>query len=415
MSGRNELLQAAFERGCLSLGRDPSQTSMEELLRDLTDAKQRAQRHLDRNERLQANFYEHAPGGLIMVGADLRIRVLNSGVHAVLPVVPDPIGRLLSGGVPFKPLVEVILLAMERGARQTRECVAGRFDLLIRAEALEDGGAIAVIADVSSIQQAARARSDFVSNVSHELRTPVTSILGYSETLLAQPEGLDADTLLMLQAIDRNANRLTRIFDELLDLARIEARLQEMDLNEVDLRPMIQDLARTWSETADLRGIRLKVELPDLPMVARVHIQAFDRILGNLVAMPSNTARARARSAFVLAWPVRGWWSRSKTKAQELIQPTRAASLSASTGWTRGARVTWGAQAWVWHWSNTYAWLLAPRSVCEATPGTGRPFRCAFRPKPRGSAHDLDLVAADPAHQAEQGLRPLLVLPHGLA
>ena len=284
MSGRNELLQAAFGRGCLSLGRDPSQTSMEELLRDLTDAKQRAQRHLDRNERLQANFYEHAPGGLIMVGADLRIRVLNSGVHAVLPVVPDPIGRLLSGGVPFKPLVEVILLAMERGARQTRECVAGRFDLLIRAEALEDGGAIAVIADVSSIQQAARARSDFVSNVSHELRTPVTSILGYSETLLAQPEGLDADTLLMLQAIDRNANRLTRIFDELLDLARIEARLQEMDLNEVDLRPMIQDLARTWSETADLRGIRLKVELPDLPMVARVHIQAFDRILGNLVA-----------------------------------------------------------------------------------------------------------------------------------
>ena len=88
----------------------------------------------------------------------------------------------------------------------------------------------------------------------------------------------------MLEAIDRNANRLTRIFDELLDLARIEARLQEMALDEVDLRPMIQDLARTWSETADLRRIELMVELPDHPLVARIHIQAFDRILGNLVA-----------------------------------------------------------------------------------------------------------------------------------
>lgn len=284
MSGRDEGLQTAFERGCMVLGKDPNETSIEELIHGLSDSKQRAQRHLDRNERLQANFFEHAPGGLVMVGSDMRIHVLNSGMRSVLPVVPNPIGRQLSRGVPFKPLVEVISLAMERGERQTRECVAGRFDLLIRAEALEDGGAIAVIADVSSIQQAARARSDFVSNVSHELRTPVTCILGYSETLLARPEGLDADTLLMLEAIDRNANRLTRIFDDLLDLARIEARLQEMALDEVDLRPMIQDLARTWSETADLRRIELMVELPDHPLVARVHIQAFDRILGNLVA-----------------------------------------------------------------------------------------------------------------------------------
>ena len=295
MSDRDEGLQAAFERGCLVMGKDPSETTLEELIHGLSDAKQRAQRHLDRNERLQANFFEHAPGGLVMVGSDMRIHVLNSGVRAVLPVVPNPIGRQLSGGVPFKPLVEVIRLAMERGERQTRECVAGRFDLLIRAEALEDGGAIAVIADVSSIQQAARARSDFVSNVSHELRTPVTSILGYSETLLARPEGLDADTLLMLEAIDRNANRLTRIFDELLDLARIEARLQEMALDEVDLRPMILDLARTWAETADLRRISLIVELPDHPLVARVHIQAFDRILGNLVANAIKYSPSKAK------------------------------------------------------------------------------------------------------------------------
>ena len=277
-------LEQALARATELLGREPGDAPLEQILTELCDREQRAKRHLERNERIQAKLFEHAPGGLLMVSHDMRVWVLSAGVQRVLPVAHRPIGRHLPRAVPFRPLVELVQLAMDKGEQQTREVQAGRFDLLIRAEPLEEGEVICVISDVSQIAQAARARSDFVSNVSHELRTPVTSILGYSETLLSQPESLDEDTLFMLKAIDRNANRLTGIFDELLDLARIEARMQEMELQELDLRPMLEDLGRQWGDTAALRRIKIELDLPEAPIVARVHVQAFDRILGNLVA-----------------------------------------------------------------------------------------------------------------------------------
>src|SRR6266571_936007 len=64
-------------------------------------------------------------------------------------------------------------------------------------------------------------RGDFIANVSHELRTPLTSLLGYTETLL--DESADAKSREFLEIIRRNAQRMSRLTEDLLTLARVES------------------------------------------------------------------------------------------------------------------------------------------------------------------------------------------------
>lgn len=250
---------------------------------ELAEAYSRMRRHVSRNESLQREMLANVPGGVVLVGADGRVRVLNDVVRALLPVVPVPFGKQVDKAVPFAPLAEAIEQAMATGETVSREGRSGRFDLLIRAVPLTAGGAIAAMADVTSIQQAARARSDFVANVSHELRTPVTSILGYSETLLSMSADLDEDRRFMLEAVDRNAKRLVTIFEELLDLARTEASGGALELEDQPLAPLVALVIEQFRDVAAGKRVELVVDVPP-DLCARVHPKAVDRILANLVA-----------------------------------------------------------------------------------------------------------------------------------
>jgi two-component system phosphate regulon sensor histidine kinase PhoR len=250
---------------------------------ELAEAYSRMRRHVSRNEGLQREMLANVPGGVVLVGADGRVRVLNDTVRELLPVVPVPFGKQVDQAVPFAPLAEAIEQAMATGETVSREGRSGRFDLLIRAVPLTAGGAIAAMADVTSIQQAARARSDFVANVSHELRTPVTSILGYSETLLSMSADLDDDRRFMLEAVDRNAKRLVTIFEELLDLARTEASGGALELEDHALAPLVALVTEQYADVAGAKKVELVVDV-DPALRALVHPKAVDRILANLVA-----------------------------------------------------------------------------------------------------------------------------------
>src|SRR5438105_9106455 len=86
---------------------------------------------------------------------------------------------------------------------------------------LPDGGALSVVRDNTEFARVERTRRDFIANVSHELRTPLTSLLGYTETLL--DESADAKTHEFLDIIRRNAQRMSRLTEDLLTLARVES------------------------------------------------------------------------------------------------------------------------------------------------------------------------------------------------
>ncbi len=84
-------------------------------------------------------------------------------------------------------------------------------------------GAVGIFHDVTDLKRAEQIRIDFVANVSHELRTPLTAIKGYADTLKLDIQDGKAPTLEFIEVINRNADRLMNLIQDLLDLSSIES------------------------------------------------------------------------------------------------------------------------------------------------------------------------------------------------
>ena len=106
------------------------------------------------------------------------------------------------------------------------------------------GEVLLLLRDVTEERRAAATRRDFVANASHELRTPVAAIRGAAETLLSgaleRPEAARS----FVEIVHRQAERLARLTQDLLDLSRLESRQWRFDIQPVDLLA----LARTARE-----------------------------------------------------------------------------------------------------------------------------------------------------------------------
>ncbi|MCB9763220.1 MAG: histidine kinase [Alphaproteobacteria bacterium] len=273
---------------------------LEHALNSLLIALARARRHLRRHQALEDAIFASSLGGLVVTGNKGLIRAINPAVRELLPLVPEPLGKRPIEAIPFTPLARALEDAVEHGEVVEREAVSGRFDLVLRAVPLgESGGAIAVIVDITSAKRAERARSDFVANVSHELRTPITSILGYAETLLGDPDSLDPDVKDMLEVVLRNAQRLSNLFNDLLELSRIEARQGDLPLETVPLLEPLEEVIDRHLDAALSKDVTLELDVaPDL--AGTINPEAFGHIIGNLVdngikyVEPGGKVRVRA-------------------------------------------------------------------------------------------------------------------------
>jgi two-component system phosphate regulon sensor histidine kinase PhoR len=145
---------------------------------------------------------------------------------------------------------------------------------------LPDGGAVCVLRDNTAIARVERTRRDFIANVSHELRTPLTSLLGYTETLI--DESVDPKAREFLEIIRRNAQRMSRLTEDLLTLARVESgedRLQEVP---VSSRELLREAQASFSEISRNRGVTIEIaESGDLEVVADK--EAIHQVFANLI------------------------------------------------------------------------------------------------------------------------------------
>jgi two-component system phosphate regulon sensor histidine kinase PhoR len=197
-------------------------------------------------------------------------------------MVPDPVGVHVEKAIPCPPLHRVIAHAFGGGEVVERVEGVGRFDLLLRAVPLDSGeGVVVVVYDVTELSGVERARSDFVAAVSHELRTPVTSILGFAETMLDHVD-LDETSVYMVEAIKRNAERLSTLFQELLHLYRIEARESDLPLERVELDEMLRSVVSDYQMVADGRNIEISIQESET-VWGMANVDAFPHIVGNLI------------------------------------------------------------------------------------------------------------------------------------
>jgi len=133
-----------------------------------------------------------------------------------------------------------------------------------------------------------RMKDDFISTVSHELRTPLTSIRAFSEILCDDPKTDLADRKRFLSIITKETERLTRLINQILDMAKLESGKTEWHDEELDLREVVeQSVAATSSLFAD-RNVALDTHLTGtVPPV----LADRDRIMQVVINLLSNAVK----------------------------------------------------------------------------------------------------------------------------
>ena len=143
-------------------------------------------------------------------------------------------------------------------------------------------GAILVFHDLTRIKQLERTRQEFVANVSHELRTPLSLIKGFVETLLEGAKNDPEKATRFLQTIEKHADRLTFLIEDLLTISRLESGQIVMNLHPVELHA---EVARVMDDL-QARAAEKKVTLENLVpagLNAQADADRLQQVLSNLI------------------------------------------------------------------------------------------------------------------------------------
>ena len=213
------------------------------------------------------------------VDTDGRIVQLNASARRLLQVrIDHPEGRTPLEVMPVWEVVELVNRWLASKPREDVTCAVGEFDIWLQLRPTTDG-AVVCVTDVSTFVRMDRARTDFVAHISHELRTPITTIRGFAETL-AQEE-LPAPAGMMVKAVSRNALRLSRIFEDLLELYRVESRRRELPLRHKVLQPLLEQAVVQAAEEAVDIGTVLSLDCAQ-QLKGWVNAEALVTMVGNL-------------------------------------------------------------------------------------------------------------------------------------
>lgn len=138
------------------------------------------------------------------------------------------------------------------------------------------------------LQELDRLKDDFISTVTHELRTPLTSIRAFSEILHDNPELDSHRRTQFLSIIIKENERLTRLINQVLDLAKIESGNAEWNLSEFNLIEVIEESLKTMGQLLTEHNINLELDLPEqVPII----VADRDRITQVLLNLLSNAIK----------------------------------------------------------------------------------------------------------------------------
>jgi two-component system, OmpR family, phosphate regulon sensor histidine kinase PhoR len=207
--------------------------------------------------------------GVLLTGADGRIVLANSAFERIFRTQTPVQGRrpLEAARVPgLHESIESALAATEPLMREI--ALGGAEERVIRASLAairEEGttiGAVAVFHDVTELKRLEQVRREFVANVSHELRTPLTAIKGYAETLRNGGLRDPARAAEFVGVIQRHAERLRALIEDLLDLAAVEQGEARLALAPTPLRETVAQAETVIRPAAEARSQTLAIEIP---------------------------------------------------------------------------------------------------------------------------------------------------------
>jgi two-component system phosphate regulon sensor histidine kinase PhoR len=279
------LLHVYWRRRCACLQDQLAQTT-----RDVAAAQEERRRDEARQQLGTQTLFNHMAEGVLVLDPADRIQWANPSLLRLLEATGEVRGKTLMEAFRLHDLALVVeRLARENSVLGHELSLPGLKDrcLNINAVTLTNDaggkeGALLVLHDLTPVRQLQNARQEFVANVSHELRTPLTLIKGCVETLL---DGAHEDPALrarFLRTIEKHADRLTYLIEDLLTLSQLESGRLALNLTTVRVGDVAARVAEDLAARAKEKQITLTSQAPaDLQAVA--DSDRLEQVLFNLV------------------------------------------------------------------------------------------------------------------------------------
>ena len=230
--------------------------------------------------------FDDLPDGLVIADELGLVTVFNRTAARVTGIDPTQVlGKPLAEALPLEDLEgrgwwgcvnPYGGLDIRTGHPEIRLLLPGGRDVLVTARFLRDGAAtgsrattqvLVGLRDTSARARLDRRHADLIATVAHELRSPLTSVKGFTATLLAKWERFSDDQRkLMLESVNTDADRVTRLISELLDIARIDSGRLQLARYSVDLHELI-DHQLAGMAAAGVSEEQFEVKLNPVPLV----------------------------------------------------------------------------------------------------------------------------------------------------
>ena len=249
------------------------------------DARAKSERELQ-----ETMLFNSMAEGVLLLDESDRIALINDSLRRLFSVGTEVRGHTILEAFRLEALADVVKRLQQEptifGCELELPLLEDRW-LQVNAAALLDKqgqrhGSILVFHDLTRLKQLENTRREFVANVSHELRTPLSLIKGFVETLL---EGAKNDPDLagrFLRTIEKHANRLTFLIEDLLTISRLESGRTVLSLQSVELREAVERVLEDLQTRTTEKRARLTNEVPK-QLTAQADAERLQQVLYNLV------------------------------------------------------------------------------------------------------------------------------------
>lgn len=252
----------------------------------------------EREELLQT--FESLTAGLILISPEGRISQMNASARAIFGVGNEALGKQYADVLhnqTFKDLYQSAMAGEDTPHVEITVQIAG-VDRVYQCQAAqvkgEDGknlGAVAILNDITEIKNIDRMKSSFVAMASHELRTPLTAIKGFVSTLLMDDGFTDDERREFYMIIDQECDRLTRLINDLLNTARIEAKESlKPNYTHVDLKALLEKVLLIQKQSTSRHELKLDIrgEIPKIVADEDKLDQVLTNLLNNAIKYSPN-------------------------------------------------------------------------------------------------------------------------------
>ena len=230
--------------------------------------------------------------GVLVADSHRAVRLVNPSLRKLMNLSGEVFGRSVLDLLGEPDVDTMIADALTTGTPQERELEVSRTDghvLAVSAAPMRDAsgelGARVLFRDITRLSRLEHIRRDFVANVSHELRTPLAIFQGWVENLQDNPEMSREDQITAFSVLEKHSRRLNALVEDLLTLARLEARREELDREPLDVSVFLAELNRDWSARTGSKHVNIRLEVADgIPAISadRMRIeQVFTNLLEN--------------------------------------------------------------------------------------------------------------------------------------